>query len=193
MREQIIELREKGFSYKQISEELNCAKSTVSYHLKMMKMSPVVDVKILDTNEVISKYYELKSLKKVSIFFEVSRERVSKICKEHIPIVNETKPKTSKENVVSWRRRVKIRLVEYKGGCCQSCGYDRSFRALHFHHIDPLEKDFGVSGKTKAFETLKQEVDKCVLVCSNCHGEIHDEIDEKGYSDIVNDIINKNT
>jgi hypothetical protein len=68
---------------------------------------------------------------------------------------------------------VKIRLVEYKGGKCQICGYNKCFNALEFHHLNPNSKDFTISGKSLSFEKLKYEVDKCILVCSNCHSEIH--------------------
>ena len=44
---------------------------------------------------------------------------------------------------------------------------------MDFHHIDPSTKEFNISGGTKAISKLKQEVDKCILVCSNCHREIH--------------------
>jgi hypothetical protein len=49
-------------------------------------------------------------------------------------------------------------------------------RALSFHHKNPNEKDFSISGKSLSFEKLRGEVDKCMLVCSNCHSEIHDGI-----------------
>lgn len=81
------------------------------------------------------------------------------------------------EKVQRRRSKVKKLLVEYKGGCCQFCGYNKSVKSLHFHHLDPNEKEFGVSmkGRTLAIETLKKEVDKCILLCANCHGELHDE------------------
>ena len=94
--------------------------------------------------------------------------------------------KDQSRNVVSWRQRTKVKLVEYKGGCCQICEYKKSIGALEFHHIDPNEKDFSISGKSYSFERLKKEVDKCILVCSNCHIEIHEEIKKFGYSEIVN-------
>lgn len=83
-----------------------------------------------------------------------------------------------KEAVQRRRRKVKKILVEYKGGCCSRCGYNKCLGALHFHHIDAKEKDFGVGykGNTFALERLKKEVDKCDLVCSNCHAEIHEMI-----------------
>jgi hypothetical protein len=75
--------------------------------------------------------------------------------------------------VTNWRRKKKKFLVEYKGGNCQVCKYDRCIDNLTFHHLDPSKKDFQISGTSKAFETLKAEVDKCVLLCKNCHGEVH--------------------
>lgn len=74
------------------------------------------------------------------------------------------------------RRKLKERLVEYKGGKCERCGYNKCITALEFHHLDPSKKDFGIgSKKVLSFEKCKEEVDKCILVCSNCHKEIHYE------------------
>lgn len=65
--------------------------------------------------------------------------------------------------------------VEYKGGKCEICGYDKYQGALEFHHLNPEEKDFGIAAKgyTRSFEKVKEEIEKCILVCSNCHKEIH--------------------
>ena len=75
------------------------------------------------------------------------------------------------------RRREKVRLmaVNYKGGCCQICGYDRCIEALEFHHLDPSQKDFGISqkGYTRSWDKIKEEVEKCILLCANCHREAH--------------------
>ena len=75
---------------------------------------------------------------------------------------------------------MKAMAVEYKGGKCEKCGYDKCIGALEFHHLDPSQKDFGIGGKrqTAAWGTIKQEVDKCILVCANCHREIHANIDQ---------------
>lgn len=69
-----------------------------------------------------------------------------------------------------------MKMVEYKGGKCEICGYNKCIEALEFHHINPKEKDFSISGGTKSFNTLKPELDKCILVCANCHREIHSGI-----------------
>lgn len=73
------------------------------------------------------------------------------------------------------RRALKEWAVAHMGGKCSLCGYDRCIRALEFHHPDPGEKDFDVSSRLgSAEETLTVELEKCVIVCSNCHREIHD-------------------
>lgn len=80
--------------------------------------------------------------------------------------------------VTEFRRKNKQKAIDYKGGCCERCGYSKCNAALEFHHLDPNEKDFGVSAKglTRPWEKIKIEIDKCILVCSNCHKEIHNEL-----------------
>lgn len=79
-----------------------------------------------------------------------------------------------KDAVIDIRRRNKIKLVEYKGGKCEICGYDKCIDALEFHHLNPDKKDFGIAcGDTRSLEKLKAEADKCIMVCANCHREIH--------------------
>lgn len=79
------------------------------------------------------------------------------------------------EAVRKRRRKVRLRAIEYKGGSCKICGYKKCFDALEFHHQDPFGKDFSISSKgyTRSWERVKSELDKCVLVCANCHREIH--------------------
>ena len=75
------------------------------------------------------------------------------------------------------RRRDKIKelAVQYKGGKCCICGYNKYVGALEFHHLDPNQKDFniGAKGYTRSFNKVKEELDKCICVCANCHREIH--------------------
>lgn len=77
------------------------------------------------------------------------------------------------------RRKIKQKAIEYKGGACEKCSYSRSIRSLVFHHLDPEEKDFSISHPiSKKWNLIKLELDKCVLLCTNCHGEIHEEWDK---------------
>jgi len=69
-------------------------------------------------------------------------------------------------------------LVTEAGGCCCICGYDRTMRALHFHHLDPTLKrhEINAKGVAVALDKLRAEARKCVLLCSNCHAEVEDGI-----------------
>ena len=82
------------------------------------------------------------------------------------------------EAVQKRRDKLKLLAVEYKGGKCCICGYSKYIGALEFHHLNPNNKDFGISSKgyTRSFDLVKKELDKCILVCSNCHKEIHANI-----------------
>lgn len=72
------------------------------------------------------------------------------------------------------RREIKQKCVEYLGGECQECGLktDR-VEVYDFHHVDPDGKDFSIGKQAKSFEALKAELDKCVLLCANCHRLAH--------------------
>lgn len=76
--------------------------------------------------------------------------------------------------VAKRRKKVKRMAVEYKGGKCQLCSYNKCVEALDFHHKDPSTKKFGIGhkGYTRSWESIKAELDKCVIVCANCHREI---------------------
>jgi len=64
--------------------------------------------------------------------------------------------------------------IEYKGGKCQICGYSKYQGALDLHHIDPREKDFalGQKGYTRSWVKIREELDKCILLCATCHREV---------------------
>lgn|SRR5882724_6084317 len=75
---------------------------------------------------------------------------------------------------VERQRELKKTAIEHKGGKCQKCGYNKCQAALEFHHLKPEEKDFAISRcKNNSFEKVKKELDKCILICSNCHKEEH--------------------
>lgn len=78
----------------------------------------------------------------------------------------------------NWKREKKLKLIEYKGGKCERCGYSNLNypSAFHFHHIDRDSKAFQISENNRKFEALKEEVDKCNLLCATCHAEIHEDL-----------------
>lgn len=79
------------------------------------------------------------------------------------------------EAVQRRRDKLKEKAVDFLGGKCCRCGYNTCITALEFHHEDPTQKEFGIaaSGATRSWENLKKELTKCILVCANCHREIH--------------------
>lgn len=80
-----------------------------------------------------------------------------------------------KKAVTLKRQKVRRMLVEYMGGRCLLCGYNACIDALDLHHKYASQKSFGISssGLTRSWEKNKTEADKCVLLCVNCHREIH--------------------
>lgn len=73
----------------------------------------------------------------------------------------------------------KLAAINYKGGKCLDCGYNKYKEPLQFHHRDPTEKDFEISLRIvslRSFERLKYELDKCDLLCANCHIKRHSKI-----------------
>jgi 5-methylcytosine-specific restriction endonuclease McrA len=72
------------------------------------------------------------------------------------------------------RRNRRERAVRLLGGACQLCGYSRCLWALDVHHLDPSSKDFDISSaNTRRWAVTVQELRKCVLLCRNCHQEVH--------------------
>lgn len=73
------------------------------------------------------------------------------------------------------RRDFKQQCIDYKGNKCSICGYNKCMAALDFHHIDPTQKDFNISKARVCSpnDKIKLELDKCLLICSNCHRELH--------------------
>jgi len=76
------------------------------------------------------------------------------------------------------RKLIRKMSIDYMGGGCAVCGYKKCSNALEFHHKDSGAKDFGISAKgyTRSWEKVKAELDKCILLCANCHREIHEGI-----------------
>jgi len=75
---------------------------------------------------------------------------------------------------------LKKKLVDAAGGCCVNCGYSKSLHALDFHHTgrDKEHVLSGIllkaSGKNGSYLPVAlEEAAKCVLLCSNCHRELH--------------------
>lgn len=68
------------------------------------------------------------------------------------------------------------KLKQARGGKCIRCGYNKCLKALEFHHIDQSKKDFTISNDHFKLADAIEESKKCILLCSNCHKEFHDNL-----------------
>lgn len=155
----ISNLVEKNFSQRQIASELNVSQSTVRYWLK---------------------FYDLKTMRgpggKHPKDFQLRR-----ICK-----CGETDPKKfygnkktrcrlcHNEDNKKRQRSNKDLAVKFLGGKCIYCEYSKSNAALDVHHLDPEQKatDFNM-WRSWGKQKLLDELQKCILLCKNCHMEEH--------------------
>ena len=86
--------------------------------------------------------------------------------------MTEDQRKTKNRRTVDRQREKKDELVKYKGGKCCICGYKKCRGGLDFHHV--AKKRFSISVKRDcSLDKLKKEADNTILVCRNCHAEIH--------------------
>ena len=72
------------------------------------------------------------------------------------------------------RLELKFKAHQYKGGKCEICGYKGLPCSFDFHHINPSEKTFSISNDphTRSWERIKEELNKCQLLCANCHRDL---------------------
>lgn len=171
LKEKILELYNSNMSYNNIAKTLKCSKGIISYHCRkyLNKESNFTSEKVKKYQD----YYDLGyTMKETALYFGFSPQTITKYLKLR-QLTSLQKEQRNLENKKSYRNKVKYKAVEYKGGSCIKCGYNKCMSALDFHHVNPVEKDFSISGGTKSFESIKKELDKCILVCRNCHSEIH--------------------
>lgn len=156
-KEVLNELLNNNMSQYDIAKKLSCSQTNVRYWLKKFNLkTKKADDKICpccSKLKTLEEFYDRRGKKGGSVY-----------CK-----------KCSNEESRERARKFKIKCVEYKGGKCEKCGYKKYFGALQFHHLDPSKKDFGLAAvKKHSFDDkIKLELDKCILVCANCHFEIH--------------------
>lgn len=132
------------------------------YGSKNTKPSLVVNLNIVSETE--RRCADCKIVKPIDNFYvRKNRGDYYHYCKE-----------CANNETIKRYRQNKLNAVNYKGGKCIKCGYDKCIDCLEFHHTNPTLKDFTISHhKGKILESIKNELDKCILLCKNCHGEEH--------------------
>lgn len=117
------------------------------------------------------------------------QEKICPICGESFKITSLSQSRRkycekcspSTNNPTIKIRAMREAIIKQRGGKCEICGYNKCMAALEFHHIDPTQKDFEISntGGTPSFESLKEEANKCRLLCANCHREEHERLKQE--------------
>ena len=160
-KQNLIDLISIGHSTWKIAEILKTTQPNVRYWLKKYN---------LQTQRSFDKLINQKTCPSCKIskplpeFYTSTKS--SSFCKACIKISGKNRQRIAKQ-----------KAVDYKGGCCSNCGYDKSLAALEFHHIDPATKDSDWNNYKRVFsDKYIKELDKCVLLCSNCHRELHEKL-----------------
>jgi hypothetical protein len=178
LKKQIVKLRLEGKTYNEIKDILNCSKSTISYHCKSYGLDGDGNIHLNNDEKLLmNEYYKNHTLNETSIKFNVSNSTILKYCdNKNRNLTDEEKILDNYVRVKLHRQKIKEKGIEYKGGKCEKCGYHKCNRALEFHHLNSKEKEFTISGyKILSWDKVKIELNKCILLCSNCHRELHDE------------------
>ncbi len=103
----------------------------------------------------------------------------SRKCKQRV-LITDKRQAYKKENGIALQSqkglRIKASVIKTMGGGCKICGYSKNITALEFHHLDPSQKLFVLDSRSfsnRSIKAIEEELKKCILVCSNCHQEIH--------------------
>jgi DNA-binding CsgD family transcriptional regulator len=180
LKEKILSLRNEGKTYDEITKVLGCTKSTVSFHCNnnniggnfiSKQRAKLTEIEI----EELNNFYKDHTIEECMSKFNLGKSTVIKHTEnKYIKLSDKELKIRNYQKVKNFRQKLKEKAIDYKGGCCEKCGYDRCDSALEFHHLDPKEKDFGIgSYSVLSWEKVKVELDKCIMVCANCHREIH--------------------
>lgn len=160
----LVRLINAQYSQRQIADVLGTSQGNVKYWLKKYGLrtdvgkSSTANTKrcpLCNTEKELTQFYK-----------RVNRSDFSGYCKT-----------CSNQYHTDRVKNVKIRMIEYKGGECERCHIrlsDSHYSIFDFHHLDPETKDPNFDRiKYQKWERIQFEIDKCVVVCSNCHRLIH--------------------
>lgn len=184
------ELIEKNYSYTDIAKEFNMAITTVKRTLKLAglktKYNPFARVN-LNINDVTQLVNENCSTYDIAKKLNTSQTNVRywlkkwklKTKSKYSGYKDPALRKLASNNYGSQKKRGldrKIMFINQLGGKCSICGYNKNYGALTFHHLNPNEKEITLDMRrmsNNSMEKLQEEVNKCQLLCHNCHMELH--------------------
>jgi len=150
---------------RQIANENNCSQSTIKYWLAKYGLKTVWKQGRSCSDQLSNTHCKL-----------CKRPLLEKYLKKNLSRCDPCSQKL---------RRAKIRksIIHYMGGKCSHCGWTGPHCGFDLHHIDPLKKDFTLSGvNNRAWTQIKEEAHKCILLCAICH-RIEHSIREEHFED----------
>lgn len=161
IKEDLEKLIEKGYSVREIKKITLNGYSTIRYWLNKFGLKTKnsnLDKKKNNFKKICKVCNEEKDI----IFFYKSRNKVGTYCKNCSNLYHSNRV-----------RDIKIKMIDYKGGECKKCNLQLEkshYSVFDFHHLDPNEKDSNFKQiKSWKWDRIKEEIDKCELLCANCH------------------------
>lgn len=159
-KEILINLLNQGLSTWDIAKATNTNQPNIRYWLNKYNLKTIRSINKITGHKRCPSCNVSKSL---DHFYKSKKS--SSYCKECIIQHNRKK-----------RLYVKQQIVNYLGGKCTRCGYDKCLAALDIHHLDPSSKNKNYAGNRTNFKKIKNELDSCIILCANCHREEHNLI-----------------
>lgn len=164
-------LIEKKYTQRKIAEELGVSHTSIRYWLKKLNLKTKSESK--NRIRVINGYKNCTKCnvnKPISEFYKrTNKKTCASKCKKCANTYYGNRVKI-----------VKIKMIEYKGSQCEKCKLklkDTHYAVFDFHHLDPKAKDIKFDRiKYQSWEKIQKEIDKCLLLCANCHRLEHAKI-----------------
>jgi Homeodomain-like domain-containing protein len=167
----LVELVEAGGTHRSIAEDLGVSVATVKHWLKRFG---------LETHQTALRRQSREGRR-------TGVRKLERVCRQHGPgtfVLGHGGTyrcvRCHRDAVARRRRAIRAKVIQEAGGRCVVCGYSSYVGALQFHHLDPSQKEFGLSsrGFTRSLERVRDEAKKCVLLCANCHAEVEGGVRE---------------
>lgn len=149
----------RGLSIHKIAKELDVSFTTIRHWLKHHE---------LETQPIIKNYLCSCGETNPAQFYQ-KRKTLCKSC-------------FNEQLIQSWRDN-KVRALKHRGGCCSRCGYKKYIGALEFHHRTPTSKECAWDKMCRwTWNRIVAEIDKCDILCANCHREVHEDARNSAHS-----------
>lgn len=184
---EVLDLVNEGISYEEIGRKYNVTGAYIKKFLKKNGANLPIRRRI-NQNEHFNKGKVLKEKperikvpngKKCEVcgkeLFGRQEKFCSKDCKKKAYSKNGYHTKYARKQDARGAE-LKVKYIRMLGGCCSRCGYKKNIASLVFHHLDPSKKKFNIGSRTivrKSRKEVEEEISKCIVLCQNCHNEIH--------------------